>query len=362
MAHGIYSNSDYASTQREWHGMGTLMAPDQTIEVWQEKSGLNYQIKKAFIRYPIARLNEDSRASELRTLDDKVVLFREDTGAPLGVVSEGYKIVQPREVLEFFREWADARGLTIESAGALFGGKRYFATAKIVNIDASALDARGREIAKPYVLLSTSADGSLATEAKLTAVRTVCNNTLNMARADGPAAVRVTHRSKFDAKAAKAGIGGLEAWTTFCQDMAKLVDKRVSKELAEDFVARLLATAPTDEAADKARESRGFARILALFEPRTNTMKLGAMKAQLPWSLEQADLSFCHTAGLVWDAAESLAPMGERARLAPSVEDMVRQVVAVARPGDHILCMSNGGFGGVHQKLLAALQSGAPAP
>jgi UDP-N-acetylmuramate: L-alanyl-gamma-D-glutamyl-meso-diaminopimelate ligase len=104
------------------------------------------------------------------------------------------------------------------------------------------------------------------------------------------------------------------------------------------------------------------ARILALFEPRTNTMKLGAMKAQLPWSLEQVDLSFCHTAGLGWDAAESLAPLGERARLAPSVEDMVRQVVAVARPGDHILCMSNGGFGGVHQKLLAALQSGAPAP
>ena len=104
------------------------------------------------------------------------------------------------------------------------------------------------------------------------------------------------------------------------------------------------------------------ARILALFEPRTNTMKLGAMKAQLPWSLEQVDLSFCHTAGLGWDAAESLAPLGERARLAPSVEDMVRQVVAVARPGDHILCMSNGGFGGVHQKLLAALQSGAPVP
>ena len=103
------------------------------------------------------------------------------------------------------------------------------------------------------------------------------------------------------------------------------------------------------------------ARILALFEPRTNTMKLGAMKAQLPWSLEQVDLSFCHTAGLGWDAAESLAPLGERARLAPSVEDMVRQVCAVARPGDHILCMSNGGFGGVHQKLLTALLSGAPA-
>jgi UDP-N-acetylmuramate: L-alanyl-gamma-D-glutamyl-meso-diaminopimelate ligase len=103
------------------------------------------------------------------------------------------------------------------------------------------------------------------------------------------------------------------------------------------------------------------ARILALFEPRTNTMKLGAMKAQLPWSLEQVDLSFCHTAGLGWDAAEALAPLGDKARLASSIDDLVRQVVAQARPGDHLLCMSNGGFGGIHQKLLAALHAGRAA-
>ena len=104
------------------------------------------------------------------------------------------------------------------------------------------------------------------------------------------------------------------------------------------------------------------ARILALFEPRTNTMKLGAMKAQLPWSLAQVDLSFCHTAGLGWDAAEALAPLGDKARLAPSIDDLLRQVVAVVRPGDHILCMSNGGFGGIHQKLLAALRADHPEP
>jgi UDP-N-acetylmuramate: L-alanyl-gamma-D-glutamyl-meso-diaminopimelate ligase len=97
-------------------------------------------------------------------------------------------------------------------------------------------------------------------------------------------------------------------------------------------------------------------RILAVFEPRTNTMKLGAMKAQLPWSLEQADLAFCHSAGLGWDAHEALAPMGARASVADNVADLVTQVVAQARGGDHVLCMSNGGFGFVHQKLLDALQ------
>jgi len=102
-------------------------------------------------------------------------------------------------------------------------------------------------------------------------------------------------------------------------------------------------------------------RILAAFEPRSNTMKLGVMAAQLPWSLESADRSFCHTAGLDWDAAAALAPMGERAQVAGAIEPLVAQIVGAARPGDHIVCMSNGGFGGVHDKLLAALR-GAAAP
>ncbi len=100
-------------------------------------------------------------------------------------------------------------------------------------------------------------------------------------------------------------------------------------------------------------------RILAVFEPRSNTMKLGTMKSQLPWSLEQADLAFCHSGGLDWDAKEALAPMGARAQVAPDIDTLVRQVVAAARPGDRVLCMSNGGFGGIHAKLLAALAAKA---
>lgn len=96
-------------------------------------------------------------------------------------------------------------------------------------------------------------------------------------------------------------------------------------------------------------------RLIAVFEPRSNTMKLGTMKAQLPWSLEQADLAFCHGGGLGWDAAEALAPMGGRAAVCGDIATLVARVVATARPGDHLLCMSNGGFGGIHDKLLAAL-------
>ena len=99
------------------------------------------------------------------------------------------------------------------------------------------------------------------------------------------------------------------------------------------------------------------ARILAAFEPRSNTMKLGTMKAQLPWALEAADLAFCHTAGLDWDAAQALAPMGARASTAADVDQLATDLVALARPGDHIVCMSNGSFGGIHAKLLNKLSN-----
>ncbi|WP_421954243.1 UDP-N-acetylmuramate:L-alanyl-gamma-D-glutamyl-meso-diaminopimelate ligase [Polaromonas sp.] len=98
-------------------------------------------------------------------------------------------------------------------------------------------------------------------------------------------------------------------------------------------------------------------RILAIFEPRSNTMKLGTMTAQLPWSLERADLAFCHAGGLDWDAKAALAPMGAKASVAGDIEQLVAQVKAAAGPGDHLLCMSNGGFGGIHGKLLDALKA-----
>jgi len=106
---------------------------------------------------------------------------------------------------------------------------------------------------------------------------------------------------------------------------------------------------------DGLRRKVGIQRILAVFEPRSNTMKLGTMKAQLPWALEEADLSFCYDSGLGWDAAEALAPMGDEAVVYSDMDDLVRAVVRHARPGDHVLCMSNGGFGGIHAKLLQAL-------
>ncbi len=96
-------------------------------------------------------------------------------------------------------------------------------------------------------------------------------------------------------------------------------------------------------------------RILAVLEPRSNTMKLGVMKERLPASLVDAELVFCHAANLGWDAAAALAPLGEVATSYDRLDALVEAVVAAARPGDQVLVMSNGGFGGVHQQLLDRL-------
>ncbi len=103
------------------------------------------------------------------------------------------------------------------------------------------------------------------------------------------------------------------------------------------------------------RQKVGAARILAVLEPRSNTMKLGTMKAALPESLQEADSVFCYAGGVDWDVAEALAPLGDKLHVGKDFAEFVAEIVRQARSGDHILVMSNGGFGGIHDKLLAAL-------
>jgi len=106
------------------------------------------------------------------------------------------------------------------------------------------------------------------------------------------------------------------------------------------------------------RRKVGRARILAVLEPRSNTMKLGVMKDALPGSLIDADLVYCYSASLGWNPAQALAPLGAKAVCHDDLDGLVAAIAAEARSGDQVLIMSNGGFGGIHQKLLDRL--GAP--
>ena len=150
---------------------------------------------------------------------------------------------------------------------------------------------------------------------------------------------------------------GLAALAAFHGVKRRLELRGVARGIAvhDDFAHHPTAIATT---LDGLRREVGDARILAVLEPRSNTMKMGAVKAALPGSLEAADRVFCYAANLGWDVAGALAPLGAKVTVHNDLPALVQAVVAESRPGDHILVMSNGGFGGVHEKLLAQLATG----
>jgi UDP-N-acetylmuramate: L-alanyl-gamma-D-glutamyl-meso-diaminopimelate ligase len=125
----------------------------------------------------------------------------------------------------------------------------------------------------------------------------------------------------------------------------------------DDFAHHPTAIAAT---VDALRRAVGDSRIFAVLEPRSNTMKRGTMKAALPASLAPADRVFCYTANLSWNAAEALAPLGDRAEFHGDLDALIEAIAREARPGDHVLIMSNGGFGGIHGRLLQRLREGGP--
>jgi UDP-N-acetylmuramate: L-alanyl-gamma-D-glutamyl-meso-diaminopimelate ligase len=122
----------------------------------------------------------------------------------------------------------------------------------------------------------------------------------------------------------------------------------------DDFAHHPTAIAATLEGL---RSKVGKARILAVLEPRSNTMKLGVMKDAIAGSLAQADLVYCYSANLGWNPAGALAPLGAKAVCNDDLDGLIAAVVAAAKPGDQVLVMSNGGFGGIHRKLLARLNA-----
>lgn len=223
-----------------WHGLGQRLTAGASMETWLKAAGMEWTIRKAPVRYSANRAGDD-----LRSDDDHVVLVRSDNGRPLGIVSPDYNIVQPGEVLEFFRDLVESQGFQLETAGTMFGGKRYWALAKITSATITGWDQIGG-----YLLFTTSSDGSFASEARETTVRVVCNNTLSMAVAKIPGKhyVKINHRTVFDAHAVKAqlslGAGHFAAFADLADQLTKV---KVSDAVADDFILRLLRGASQDE-------------------------------------------------------------------------------------------------------------------
>ncbi|MFM4936881.1 DUF932 domain-containing protein [Aeromonas veronii] len=224
--------------QTPWHGLGNVLPPQQSLDIWQQAAGMDWTIEQSDVLY-----NVTSDALHIRPFAMSKVLYRSDTLAPLSVVSKRYNVVQPHEVLHFYQELVQAGGFELETAGVLKGGRKLWALAKT----GQDMKLNGGDTVKSYLLLATSCDGTLCTTAQFTSLRVVCNNTLQMALNDKFDAIKVPHSTKFNPEHVKEVLGlGLANWDLFQRNIHELSHRSVSPAEAILFFSDLIND-PTDD-------------------------------------------------------------------------------------------------------------------
>lgn len=250
--------------QTPWHGLGNKLTEDQPIRVWMKEAGFEFNVLES----PVHFFPQGGPGQFLST---HKVLYRSDSDVPLSVVSDRYKVVQPREVLEFYRDLVEAGGFKLETAGVLKGGRKVWALAKTGVEDF----LPGNDRLKAYLLLATGYDGTLATTAQFTSVRVVCNNTLQMAVGDTSGAIRVPHSVKFDAKAVKDELGiGLSAWGTFMAQMRVLAARKIREVTARRFLVNVLGD--PELAVDEQPRAKLLQRVFDLYSGQAVGSKLAS--------------------------------------------------------------------------------------
>lgn len=239
MAHELAQSSDMAYVgETPWHGLGNSLPKNQPLEVWQKAAGMDWEIKQTEVLFNAA--SDNGSMLNLHSNKDSTVLYRSDTREPLSVMSKRYKVVQPRDVLGFYRDLVSVGDYELETAGVLKGGKKLWALARTGDETMLA----GGDRVKSYLLLSTSCDGSLATTAQFTSVRVVCNNTLQMAVGDRNGAVRVPHSTTFDPVAVKQSLGlGVTAWDEFSRSIKAMSQRPVNKFEVMSYLVNVLGDA-----------------------------------------------------------------------------------------------------------------------
>jgi phage/plasmid-like protein (TIGR03299 family) len=218
MAHEIETMAYVNDTP--WHGLGSQLSPNQSVDTWVRQAGMDWRLNESPVLF-----NVDDNGMHIRLHNESKVLYRSDTLESLSVVSSRYNVVQPREVLEFYRNLVATGGFELETAGVLKRGKKLWALAKT----GQEAKIKGSDNVKAYLLLATSCDGTLATTAQFTSVRVVCSNTLAIATANNSGAVKVSHSTKFDPQAVKESLGlGMSAWDGFIGNIRELSKRTLS--------------------------------------------------------------------------------------------------------------------------------------
>ena len=218
--------------QTPWHGLGNQLSQNQPIEVWAQQAGMDWRIESSDVSY----MAQNHRGqSIIMPFEEQRVLYRSDTHAPLSVVSQRYQEVQPKQILEFYRDLTEQSGFELETAGILKGGKKFWALARTGQSTA----LKGKDVSNGYILLATACDGTLATTAQFTSIRVVCNNTLAIAlkgQDTSRGVVKVPHSTKFDADKIKQQLGiSIRAWDEHMYEMKQLSQRKVSQQEAATY-------------------------------------------------------------------------------------------------------------------------------
>lgn len=224
-----------------WHGLGERLVESTPIKTWIQAAGLNWQILREPVRY---RFQET-----LREMTDRQVLIRSDNGAPLSIVSDSYCIVQPKEVIEFYRDLVAGSVFSLETAGALDEGRKVWGLARSdfhhEVIPNDRIDA--------FLLLASSCDKSLATTIAFTSIRVVCQNTLSFAMEEvkGKAptkCLKVPHNKQFDWNDAKQKLNLIDsAWQGFMKKVDTLVKVQVEQNQVDEYFENLFLNGKKDD-------------------------------------------------------------------------------------------------------------------
>ncbi|HDU8503789.1 DUF932 domain-containing protein [Acinetobacter baumannii] len=230
MAHLVETMAFVGDTP--WHGLGNPLSPNQPIEVWAQQAGMDWRIESSNVSY----MAKNERGQNiLMPYEEQRVLYRSDTHAPLSVVSQRFQEVQPKEILEFYRDLTEQSGFELETAGVLKGGRKFWALARTGQSAA----LKGKDVSNGYILLATACDGTLATTAQFTSIRVVCNNTLAIAlkgQNSNAGVVKVPHSTKFDAEKIKQQLGiSVRAWDEHMYEMKQLSQRKVTQSEAASY-------------------------------------------------------------------------------------------------------------------------------
>lgn len=256
--------------EKPWHGLGNKLEPSQSIDTWKKKAGMDWEIEESAVRYVVGK----NGIGAINAFPQQKVLYRSDNHAPLSVVSQRYQVVQPGEILEFYRDLTEVGGFELESAGVLREGRKFWALAKT----GQSTVLKRKDRVEGYLLLATACDGSLATTAQFTSVRVVCNNTLAIALGSNAGAVKVPHRSQFDPDVVKRQLGiTVSTWDSFVARMKALVDCPVDPDSVDGLLRRVL-TYPNPDGEGVSVNEQAFKAARALYDGAGKGSELASAK------------------------------------------------------------------------------------